>query len=133
MKIGEVVDAVGSGRKIQYEGKEYDYVFDVDVQEGVSPLKLPYNVNGKISGSIQQVTPVDINLCQKTRMLRPSVFWNATSYRPVTLTRLFNSLKGIQPVSTWEVVEIVNTSTHIQARVSIHGQVVFINSGDRSL
>ena len=45
-KIGEVVDAVGSGRKQLYEGKEYDYVFDVDIQDGVPPLKLPYNANG---------------------------------------------------------------------------------------
>ncbi|KAI0748494.1 phospholipase A-2-activating protein [Daedaleopsis nitida] len=44
-KIGDVVDAVGSGRKQLYEGKEYDYVFDVDVQEGVPPLKLPYNAS----------------------------------------------------------------------------------------
>ena len=45
-KVGEVVDAVGSGRKQLHEGKEYDYVFDVDIQDGVPPLKLPYNVNG---------------------------------------------------------------------------------------
>ncbi|OAX34542.1 phospholipase A-2-activating protein [Rhizopogon vinicolor AM-OR11-026] len=44
-KIGEVVDAVGSGRKQLYNGKEYDYVFDVDVQEGSPPLKLPFNVS----------------------------------------------------------------------------------------
>ncbi|KAF8809106.1 PFU-domain-containing protein, partial [Phlegmacium glaucopus] len=44
-KIGDVVDAVGSGRKQLYEGKEYDYVFDVDIQDGVPPLKLPYNVS----------------------------------------------------------------------------------------
>ncbi|KDQ61148.1 hypothetical protein JAAARDRAFT_573658 [Jaapia argillacea MUCL 33604] len=43
-KIGDVVDAVGSGRKQLYQGKEYDYVFDVDIQDGVPPLKLPYNV-----------------------------------------------------------------------------------------
>jgi phospholipase A-2-activating protein len=43
IKIGSVVDAVGSGRKQLYEGKEYDYVFDVDVEEGRPPLKLPYN------------------------------------------------------------------------------------------
>jgi phospholipase A-2-activating protein len=46
-KIGEVVDAVGSGRKQLYQGKEYDYVFDVDIQDGVPPLKLPYNATGK--------------------------------------------------------------------------------------
>ncbi|KAF9227767.1 PFU-domain-containing protein [Gyrodon lividus] len=44
-KIGEVVDAVGSGRKQLYNGKEYDYVFDVDIREGAPPLKLPYNVS----------------------------------------------------------------------------------------
>jgi phospholipase A-2-activating protein len=45
-KIGDVVDAVGSGQKSVYEGKEYDYVFDVDIKDGAPPLKLPYNVNG---------------------------------------------------------------------------------------
>jgi len=43
--VGTVVDAVGSSRKKNYEGKEYDYVFDVDIQEGAPPLKLPYNAN----------------------------------------------------------------------------------------
>ncbi|KIM55050.1 hypothetical protein SCLCIDRAFT_1221454 [Scleroderma citrinum Foug A] len=44
-KIGEVVDAIGSGRKQLHDGKEYDYVFDVDIQEGAPPLKLPYNIS----------------------------------------------------------------------------------------
>jgi phospholipase A-2-activating protein len=46
-KIGDVVDAVGQGRKQLYQGKEYDYVFDVDIQDGVPALKLPYNVTGE--------------------------------------------------------------------------------------
>jgi phospholipase A-2-activating protein len=46
VKIGDVVDAVGSGRRQLYEGKEYDYVFDVDIKDGEPPLKLPYNVTG---------------------------------------------------------------------------------------
>jgi hypothetical protein len=45
-QIGEVVDAVGSNRKQLYEGREYDYVFDVDISEGQPPLKLPFNANG---------------------------------------------------------------------------------------
>lgn len=45
-KIGDVVDAVGSGRKQVFEGREYDYVFDVDITEGAPPLKLPFN-NGE--------------------------------------------------------------------------------------
>jgi len=27
-----------------YQGREYDYVFDVDIKDGVPALKLPYNV-----------------------------------------------------------------------------------------
>ncbi len=54
-KIGEVVDAVGSGRKQLHDGKEYDYVFDVDIQDGVPPLKLPYNANGTYRHFIARV------------------------------------------------------------------------------
>lgn len=42
-----MVDAVKSGEKKMYKGKEYDYVFEVDIADGVPPLKLPYNVNGE--------------------------------------------------------------------------------------
>ncbi|KAB5595461.1 Phospholipase A-2-activating protein [Ceratobasidium theobromae] len=42
-KVGEVVDAVGQNRKQLYEGKEYDYVFKVDIKDGAPPLSLPYN------------------------------------------------------------------------------------------
>ncbi|GMF45238.1 unnamed protein product [[Candida] boidinii] len=46
MKIGDVLDSAGSNdKKIEFNGKKYDYVFDVDVQEGAPPLKLPYNAN----------------------------------------------------------------------------------------
>lgn len=44
VKIGDVVNnAGGSSSKVQYQGQEYDYVFDVDVEDGKPPLKLPYN------------------------------------------------------------------------------------------
>ncbi|GAA5938439.1 hypothetical protein JCM3775_000892 [Rhodotorula graminis] len=42
-KIGEVTDAVGSSRKQLYQGREYDYVFDIDLGGGAPMLKLPYN------------------------------------------------------------------------------------------
>ena len=29
-----------------FEGKEYDYVFDVDIGDGQPSLKLPYNGSG---------------------------------------------------------------------------------------
>ncbi|EXJ78729.1 hypothetical protein A1O1_09131 [Capronia coronata CBS 617.96] len=45
IKIGQVVDSAGSsGNKASYNGKEYDYVFDIDIEDGKPPLKLPYNV-----------------------------------------------------------------------------------------
>ncbi|SAM07074.1 hypothetical protein [Absidia glauca] len=45
-KIGEVVGGVGSGKKQFYNGKEYDYVFDIDIGGGPNGmLKLPYNIN----------------------------------------------------------------------------------------
>ncbi len=53
-KIGDVVGQPGKdsgnkfsapgGGKVTYEGKEYDYVFDIDVEDGVV-LKLPYNLD----------------------------------------------------------------------------------------
>ncbi|KAI1432504.1 ubiquitin homeostasis protein lub1 [Xylaria sp. CBS 124048] len=46
INVGTVVDAVGSsGRKVEYNGQSYDYVFDVAVEEGQPSLKLPYNLN----------------------------------------------------------------------------------------
>ncbi|KAF5093442.1 hypothetical protein D0Z03_002413 [Geotrichum reessii] len=44
VKIGEVIGQGNSSSKKTYQGKEYDYIFDVDVQEGAPPLKLPYNL-----------------------------------------------------------------------------------------
>ncbi|XP_057317804.1 phospholipase A-2-activating protein [Microplitis mediator] len=44
VKVGDVVGAVNNDSQKQlYEGKEYDYVFSIDIQDGVPPLKLPYN------------------------------------------------------------------------------------------
>ncbi|XP_046387543.1 phospholipase A-2-activating protein [Ischnura elegans] len=45
--LGEVIGGSGGSQdtsgKTLYEGKEYDYVFNVDVEDGKPPLKLPYN------------------------------------------------------------------------------------------
>ena len=46
INVGTVVDSVGSsGRKVEYKGQSYDYVFDVDIEDGKPPLKLPYNLS----------------------------------------------------------------------------------------
>ncbi|XP_015601161.1 phospholipase A-2-activating protein [Cephus cinctus] len=47
-RIGDVMGASGgsaatSGKQL-YNGIEYDFVFSVDIQDGVPPLKLPYNI-----------------------------------------------------------------------------------------
>ena len=40
-----MVSGEGSGgTKKSYDGKEYDYVFDIDIEDGKPPLKLPYNL-----------------------------------------------------------------------------------------
>lgn len=44
VKIGEVVGQGSTSNKKTYEGQEYDYVFDVDIEDGRPPLKLPYNL-----------------------------------------------------------------------------------------
>lgn len=44
-QIGTVVEGEGTGSaKKSYNGQEYDYVFDIDIEDGKPPLKLPYNL-----------------------------------------------------------------------------------------
>lgn len=46
IQIGTVVSGEGSGAsKKEHDGKEYDYVFDIDIEDGKPPLKLPYNLS----------------------------------------------------------------------------------------
>ncbi|KAM9641354.1 phospholipase A-2-activating protein isoform 3-T3 [Trichechus inunguis] len=49
MKIGDVVGSSGANQqtsgKVLYEGKEFDYVFSIDVNEGGPSYKLPYNTS----------------------------------------------------------------------------------------
>ncbi|KAJ3183566.1 hypothetical protein HDU85_001995 [Gaertneriomyces sp. JEL0708] len=51
--VGQVVDAVGSSRKSSYEGRDYDFVFDVDLGDNV-PLKLPYNASDNPYNAAQE-------------------------------------------------------------------------------
>lgn len=45
-KVGDVTGSKASEGKTLYGGKEYDFVFNVDIEDGKPPLKLPYN-NGE--------------------------------------------------------------------------------------
>ncbi|KAL6437279.1 hypothetical protein ACFW04_005056 [Cataglyphis niger] len=67
IKIGDVMGASGStaatsGKQL-YNGIEYDYVFSVDIQDGVPPLKLPYN-KGEDPWHVAQKFLHDNNLSQ---------------------------------------------------------------------
>lgn len=46
-KVGDVVGDANPDKdpssKTVFEGKEYDFVFNVDIEDGVPPLKLPFN------------------------------------------------------------------------------------------
>ncbi|KAF1988782.1 PFU-domain-containing protein [Aulographum hederae CBS 113979] len=45
VKVGLVVGSAGSSREKQdYMGKDYDYVFEINMEDGQPNLKLPYNV-----------------------------------------------------------------------------------------
>lgn len=45
VNVGTVVtSSASSGRKQQHLGQDYDYVFDVDIEDGKPPLKLPYSL-----------------------------------------------------------------------------------------
>lgn len=45
--LGDVMGASGGSKetsgKLLHEGKEYDFVFNVDIEDGAPPLKLPFN------------------------------------------------------------------------------------------
>lgn len=45
--LGDVMGASGGSKetsgKLLYEGKEFDFVFNVDIEDGAPPLKLPFN------------------------------------------------------------------------------------------
>lgn len=46
VKVGDVIGSDSGGdKKKEFEGKNYDFVFDVDIEEGQPPLKLPLNAN----------------------------------------------------------------------------------------
>ncbi|XP_078487752.1 phospholipase A-2-activating protein [Ciona intestinalis] len=44
MKVGDVVGSNATGKKTMYQGKEYDYVFTIDNEDGKPPLNLPLNL-----------------------------------------------------------------------------------------
>lgn len=58
-KVGDTIDKPKAVQKQVYEGVEYDYIFDVDVEDGVPPLKLPYNITGEPNPASLNILPED--------------------------------------------------------------------------
>ncbi|KRY79953.1 Phospholipase A-2-activating protein [Trichinella pseudospiralis] len=49
LKFGDIIGTPGQQQaKPTYLGKQYDYVFDVDVEDGQPPIKLPYNTGDDV-------------------------------------------------------------------------------------
>nr|CAB3264925.1 phospholipase A-2-activating protein [Phallusia mammillata] len=44
IKVGNMIEPENDRKKTEYKGKEYDYLFTIDIEEGKPPLNLPYNV-----------------------------------------------------------------------------------------
>ena len=81
--IGDVVsnnDNVSTGKSM-FDGKEYDYVFNIDIGDGIPALKLPFNndqdpytvaqVMQKFRRNRNSYQTLDINFC---RILTPICF-----------------------------------------------------------
>lgn len=95
MKVGEMTDGVGTGTnaKKTYNGKEWDYVFEVDAAEGAPKLMLPYNANGTRAPlhwdfRTYQTRP------QRTHMPPRKGSWRRTIFPQVTSTRSCSSSKN---------------------------------------
>ena len=68
--IGDVIgnnDNVSTG-KSTFGGKEYDYVFNIDIGDGIPPLKLPFN-NDQDPYTVAQVQFERIDSLQKLIIL----------------------------------------------------------------
>lgn len=63
-KVGDVTGSKASEGKTLYGGKEYDFVFNVDIEDGKPPLKLPYN-NGEDPWHVAQEFIHKQNLSQQ--------------------------------------------------------------------
>ena len=84
---GIVTEGASSSQKTLFEGKAYDYVFDVDIADGVPPLKLPYNVTD--NAYVAAVSSWSVINCRPRSSIRSSASSRKTrawwTYRPQRL------------------------------------------------
>ncbi|KAI9314586.1 WD40-repeat-containing domain protein [Dichotomocladium elegans] len=137
-KIGDVVGSAGSGNKQTYQGKEYDYVFDVDIGNGPNgSLKLPYNVtenpytaaqnfiwrNELPQGFLDQIANFivqnakGVNLGSSNNNEYRDPFTGANSYRPSqqTYSSMNAPSQGMDPftgASSYRSNNTVSPTTH---------------------
>ncbi|KAG8859365.1 hypothetical protein FRB96_004580 [Tulasnella sp. 330] len=96
MRVGEVTGTTttGSGEKKLYKGKEWDYVFEVDVQEGAPKLQLPYNANG-------ETTPSSLNRISYTPLVE----------NPYTAAQRFLSDNDLPPAYLDQIAHFIEQQT----------------------
>jgi hypothetical protein len=107
--MGRVVDAVGSKRKQIHDGKEYDYVWDVDIAEGMPPLKLPYNVTGESDFKL-------VLTRQRIRSLRRTIGQSSTMFRSRISTKSSRLSRRTQKECHWARARRTHMSTRTLAR-----------------
>lgn len=98
---GIVTEGASSSQKTLFEGKAYDYVFDVDIADGVPPLKLPYNVTDNAYVAASQFLE---------RHQLPASFLDQ-------VVRFLEKNTGVVDVSTTEAVDpYTGTSRYVPAQ-----------------
>ncbi|KAK2850608.1 hypothetical protein FQN49_005497 [Arthroderma sp. PD_2] len=141
--VGTVVDSVGSsGKKVEYMGQDYDYVFDVDIEDGKPALKLPYNLSQNpydvakrfIETNELPVTYLEqvanfITSNTKGAMVGPAQTNESTSQQP----SLPDSRLKVLPQTSYLSIRSANMKA-IQKKISeLNAQLVSSGSKDMSL
>ena len=160
LNVGTVVDAVGSSvKKTSYGGKDYDYIFDVDIEDGKPPLKLPYNVsqnpyeaartfiaNNELPTTyLEQVANFIITNTQGATIGQASQEssgadpWGSGAYRPgqtaliPTQSQPPGSRRGILPQTNYLTIKTANLRTICKKIEELNQQFIQEGSSDISL
>ncbi|XP_017771829.1 PREDICTED: phospholipase A-2-activating protein [Nicrophorus vespilloides] len=86
-KVGEVLGAndKGNAGKTMFEGKEYDYVFSVDVEDGKPPLKLPFNKGEDVYVAAQKFLSANMLPAEYLEQVVEFILKNSNESAPMAL------------------------------------------------
>lgn len=125
VKVGDVVGSPLNDQKVEFEGNKYDYVFDVDIQEGVPPLKLPFNSNDNPYDVADHfITRYELPLSYKEQIVQflikntSHVMLDHKNYKSVKKQKVFPvnlylSIATINPESLMKGIIKLNTNEKI--------------------